>query len=249
MGPHPVGPAAIAVSFHHKPRPVIEMSGHPSPAGHPDLSARFVLMLESRGLERLRAPSVAQRRQLSHWRLGQMAGAVERSRDLLARGGVCLPIVWMADGLVVPVVRFDSIAVDWRTEHGHGPIIDRTWWRDASATNYIGAPPAALSVLGFLSVGRLSRARSTLARLRPTAPVAAVLPSQVKPDPLELAHWDYYGLPVYAADEHFARPVVTGSAWTPGAGTARHFQTRLRLEQLFEVAIRSGALTAHSPAP
>ena len=228
-------------------RPVTGMQDSPRSVGRLDPSVGSLLTLESRGSERLRPPSVPQRRQLSQWPPDQTGAAIERTLELLAPGGVCLPIVWMADGLIVPVVSFDDAAVAWRAGHGQGPVIDRTWWRDASATAYASAPPAALSILAFLSVAPLSRARSTLARLRPTAPVAALTPTHLKPDPFELSHWDFYGLPVYAADEFHARTLVVGPAWRPGSGAARHFQTRLRLEQLFDLAIRSGSLTGHSP--
>lgn len=172
-----------------------------------------------------------------------LACAAPAARDRLGWRGVPLPRVWLADAVVVPVVEMDPVAWSARRAAGAGPIVDRTWWLASSDASYVNAPVAPVLISGFFVLGPLSRSRAALGRLRTCAPVAALIPTSPEPAILEMMRCDYYGHSVVAARGDDAELLLEAPRWVPPQG-AVHFQRKLREEQLFEVALRTG----HAPS-
>lgn len=170
---------------------------------------------------------------------------LETAADELDWPGVLLPPVVIADGLVAPVVMARPDVWHGRMRGEIGPVVDRALWRDWGLDGYAGAPEQVIDVVGFLVVGRLlGQVRSTCARLRPTAPVAALVPAvfeerRAQDRQVELMRCDYLGIPVLTARGTDVSSVIIQDRWRPHGGPV-HFQQRLRSEQLFELALRSG---------
>ncbi len=196
------------------------------------------------GDEALKTPRST--RPLEHWATAGLdpAVAAETARANLIGAGVCLPMVWLADALVVPVVRIERTVVSWRAEHRLGALLDRTWWRDRGDAGFVDVPPSAVKPLAFLTVGELSRCRGALGRLRGTAPTIAVVPAGVTQDTVELARCDYYSIPVVEASTDGVKVVVTGDRHEHKASSRAEFHLRLRGEQLFDLAVRADAAGA-----
>ncbi|PVU82928.1 hypothetical protein DDP54_07825 [Cellulomonas sp. WB94] len=205
-------------------------------ARHSDvIGTESALLAARQGKETLRLPS-GTRITRAH---DDLEKAAAESVRLLRWSGVALPCVWLADALVVPIVRWNEHG--WRTRRARnvGPIVDRAWWLASADASYGDAPDAPLDIRGFLVLGALHRSRAALGRLRTTAPVAALIPSLPAPDALELIRCDYYGYSVVAATDTKVELVLNAGTWEPPDGQV-HFQRKLREEQLFEVALRSG---------
>jgi hypothetical protein len=202
--------------------------------------------LPSVGPEVLRLPRSD--RLLERWNTRglDVAAAAEFARVELVDDGVCLPVVWLADALVVPVVRIDPAVVAWRAHRGLGAFLDRTWWRDLGDRRFRGAPPSPVEALAFLTVGELSRCRTALGRLRPMARTIALVPEGCEPDTVELARCDYFSIPVAAVGHDEVRMLVAGDMTTITVSSRAEFHARLRREQLFDLALRSGAATAYA---
>jgi hypothetical protein len=220
------------------------MSGAPEIARERASLSSLAAMRElppTQGDEPLRAARAV--RSLAHWdRFGidpnSAAAAVRRE---MIGDGVCLPIVHMADSLVVPVVQIDDDAVRWRSKHRFGARVDRKWWRDRDDARYVGAPPAGVRVMAFLTVGELSRSRSALGRLRPMARTVAIVPLGAEQDTVELSRCDYFSISVVAASHDTTRTLVPGASGPLGWSRHAEFHVRLRQEQLLDLALRAGA--------
>lgn len=197
--------------------------------------ADSALLATRRGRETLRRPS-GSRGILAYRDLNK---AVGESIGLLGWDGVALECVWLADALVVPVVRWNEHGWRARRTKKLGPIVDRAWWLASADASYGDAPAAPLFIQGFLVLGALDRARAALGRLRTTAPVAALIESTPEPGAIELLRCDYYGYSVVATVAATVELIVNGGPWSPPDGEV-HFQRKLREEQLFEIALRCG---------
>lgn len=198
------------------------------------------------GSEVLRLPRSG--RLLEHWNASGLdaAAVAELARAQLVDAGVCLPVVWLADALVVPVVRIDPAVVAWRAHRGLGALLDRTWWRDLGDHRFRGAPPSPVEVLAILAVGELARCRTALGRLRPMARTIALVPEGCEPDTVELARCDYFSIPVAAVGHDGVQMLVAGDMAAITVSPRAEFHARLRREQLFDLALRSGAATAYA---
>ncbi|KQR17215.1 hypothetical protein [Cellulomonas sp. Leaf334] len=200
-------------------------------------TVRDALVDASTGRERLR-PATAPVRP---WSRAELEDATSDAVRMLGWRGSALPAVWLADTHVIPVVSIHKTAWHTRVASGLGPIVDRTWWLAASDACYSTAPLRALDIEGFLVLGSPRRLRTALARLRTTAPVAALVPSPESLDAVELMRCDYYGYNVVAAREQSVEVLVTAAPWRPPEGHV-HFQRKLREEQIFDVALRTAQL-------
>lgn len=218
-------------------------SHHRSMAVHAPISARPAgdALLDARvGREALRVRPLGN----LDWLGSSPRRALEAAAGVLGWPGEILPPVTMSDGLVVPVIMARADAWHARVDEGVGPVVDRTWWRDSFLDGYGNAPAQVIDVVGYLVTDpKLSRARGTCARLRPTAPVAALVPAaptrRERDTREELMRCDFLGIPVLAADGDLVTQAVGADRWHPHPGPV-HFQQRLRSEQLFELALREG---------
>lgn len=195
--------------------------------------------LASRGTEALKPARAI--RSLEHWhRRGiDPCAAGDAVRRSMVGDGLCLPIVHMADSLVIPVVQVDDEVVRWRSERRLGARIDRKWWRDRDDAGYVGAPPSAVHVMAFLTVGELHRSRAALGRLRSMARTVGVVPMGAEQDVVELSRCDYFGIGVVEATADDVRAVVGGAPGPSGWSRHAEFHVRLRQEQLFDLALRA----------
>lgn len=182
-------------------------------------------------------------RSLAHWGDVDAFKAADCVRSHVLGVGCTLPLVWMGEGLVAPVVTWDEPALQARLQQRQWPVLYRTVLADRVATGRDGEIPSPLRMEAFITVQPLRRVKSVLARLSGSARVIAAVPVPPEPDPWESMECDYYGFTVATVrDDLRVQVVVDGMP----AGKSQHLPVghhrRLRQEQLFDVALRGGSI-------
>lgn len=222
--------------------------------------------MNGRVIERLtQASPNAQRTR--HWHHPLPAVAEEVRRHVVGQG-TCLPVAQIADGVVVAVVSWDKAALEWRAGHDVGPVLDRGILRDWVLEGRLEQVPAVLTVDAYITLGRLQASRSTLARLSSTARVIAAVPEPPGVEWWQAVACDFYGYTVAqvrrpapddwavdtAHDEagcglEVSVAVKGHSGPNPACRPIAHNQ-RLRLEQLYDLALRTDSVpTTPTRAP
>ncbi|HAM44057.1 MAG TPA: hypothetical protein DCM67_03400 [Propionibacteriaceae bacterium] len=161
------------------------------------------------------------------------ASAAFTASDL---AGTLLAPVWLLGRIVCPIVLWDHEALNARLSGGVAPVLDRAAVRDEVDTS----DPPVLEIRGFVTCGDLRRSEGALAALSYYG--ATVLATQTATD------WDVWQCQL---DGHWLVQVHDGQAITLNAGRASRraesrptaIQSRLMVEQLFDVALRVDALT------
>lgn len=178
---------------------------------------------------------------LTHWdRLDPHLAADLVRRDVLG-GEVTLPLVWLFDGVVAPVVTWCPRSLALRG--GRGPVLSRAVLQDRLEHGRHEAEPPVLAINGFVAVQPMTRAVSTLAWLSVFTAVAAAVPRPPGASTWDAFECDYRGFTVAEADAQGARAVVSGRAEGRGSTRVSH-QWLLLHEQLFDVALRTGQVPA-----
>lgn len=193
--------------------------------------------------ERLGIARRAQRG-LSHWQGQDPMTVAELVRRDIVAAGVCLPMVWFCDGLLVPVVSWDLDLLGQRLAAGRGPVLYRSVLADRLEFGRDHLEPAVLRMEAFIALRPLKAARGALAAAGAHAPALAAVPTPSGAQGWDVFECDFYGFTLAEVDQTGARPVVEGlrRAKHPAGGIAH--QRRLMEEQLFDVALRTGTAPA-----
>ncbi len=182
-------------------------------------------------------------RSLAHWGDVDVLEAADRVRVEVVGRGAVLPLVWMGDGLVVPVVTWDEDVLADRLRLNQWPVLYRAVLADRIAKGRDTDIPSPLRMEGFITVQPLRRATSVMARLSGSARVIAAVPTPPQPDPWDSMECDYYGFTVATVDPDLrVRVAVDGSSVGKSEHLPMSHNRRLRQEQLFDVALRAGAI-------
>lgn len=181
-------------------------------------------------------------RGLQHWHELPPIAAAEVVRSEVLGFGSCLPAVWFCDGLLVPVVSWDLQALEERFASGKGPVLYRSVLADRLEHGRDHMEPAVLRMEAFIALWPLRSARGALAAASAYGRAIAAVPTPPGPDGWDVFECDYYGFTVAEVDGTGARVVVEGlkRAKHPDGGVGH--QRRLMEEQLFDVALRTGAM-------
>lgn len=179
-------------------------------------------------------------RHTRHWETLPADRAAEIARRDVIGAGVCLPMVIFCAKPVVPVIAWNVAIAGERLGAGAGPLLVREELAARIAAGADHLMPAAVRMLGFITVTPLAPARGALAAVSGYAQAIAAVPDPPGADSWQALACDFYGFTVAAVNRTDARVVV------PGLGRAKHptggvaHQRRLMEEQLFDVALRAG---------
>ena len=141
------------------------------------------------------------RRGLSHWRSQDPMAAAELVRHDVLGVGVCVPMVWFCNGLVVPVVTWDLESLDKRLSAGRGPVLYRSELADRLEHGRDHLEPAVLRIDAFITVGPLTAARGALAAVSGYAAAVAAVPRSPGAGGWDMFECDYYEFTVAEVDE------------------------------------------------
>lgn len=201
-------------------------------------ASRFGDVTSTGTIERLAI--VSSIRHTRHWETLPADKAAEITRRGVIGAGECLPMVLFCAKPVVPVIGWNAAIACERVEAGVGPVLVREELAARIAAGVDHLMPAAVRMLGFITVTPLTAARAALAAVSGYAQAIAAVPDPPGADSWQAFACDFYGFTVAAVDPGGARVVV------PGLGRAKHpqggvwHQRRLMEEQLFDVALRAG---------
>lgn len=172
--------------------------------------------------------------------LTEVAALVHRELIVV---GEPLPHVWLGRHEMVPVVDWEPSALRTRLAVGPGPILDRLAIRELARSGFRDGPPSVLSLVGFIALDALPRARTPLARLSGYGRAVAAVPAGQPLDPVEAAECDYQGIAVASVEPDVGEvhAVVPGNPGPAPGSTGRTAALRYREEQMFQVALMSGA--------
>lgn len=193
-------------------------------------------------IERLRVPT-DRGWGLKHWGGRDAGRAADLVRQATIGFGCTLPPAVISDGLVCAVVEWDNDILDARVSRQQWPVLHRNVLYDRVEHGRDSLEPSPLRVLGYICIGRLKTSRSTLARLSGMSRAIAAVPEPPSPDGWDVMECDYYGHTVATVDtDEVVTVVVDGMHEGKGEhrDVGRHY-FRLREEQLFDVALRTGS--------
>lgn len=166
------------------------------------------------------------------------ATIAEQACVALCWGGFTLPAVRMSGGPVLPVMMWTAAARS-RWLDGPRPEADRSVLADWE----LSGPPTAVRVVGFLHLGAPAAGIDRLKAVAAYGPGAVVVSSAARVSELTLAEADVAGLSVVEVNRDIGRVIITGRPG-PVVTARRTVATRLREEQLYELALRLGAQPA-----
>ncbi len=192
-------------------------------------------------MERLRTPRAAVRT-LAHWGSADPWVAAGLVCDQVVGAGSRLPLVWMVDGVVAPVVVWDREVLAGRLASGRGPLPIRSVLNDRLIHGRDHEAPSPLRMEAFIAVQPIRRAVRTMAWLSGVAQVAAAVPAAAPVPSWAAFECDYYGFTIAQVGDARAEVVVRGRTCGKGAHLPVGHQVRLMQEQLFDVAVRTGTL-------
>ncbi len=179
----------------------------------------------------------------NYWRGTGLDAVVESVLTSAEQTGHALPAVRYDRSFVFPVVTIDHDAVAQRRVNAQAPTLDRRFLRELALAGREAQPPPAVSMQAFVTVDRLAAAAPTLGRLAGWARVIAAVPTWTQVASLAATRCDYYGHTVVATDGEVAQVLVNGHRGAkPGASTERDPWLLRWEEQLFDLAIRAGAV-------
>lgn len=193
-------------------------------------------------IERLRVPA-DRRWGLKHWGGRDVRHAADLVRQQTIGSGCTLPPAVISGGIVCAVVEWDDDILAGRFSKQQWPVLYRNVLYDRIEHNRGCLEPSPLRVLGYICIGRLQTSRSTLARLSGMSRAIAAVPERPQMDSWDAMECDYYGHTVATVNtDDVVTVVVDGLPAGKGEhrDLGRHY-FRLREEQLFDVALRTGA--------
>lgn len=195
-------------------------------------------------VQRLRTPHSSA---LTHWQGVDLSAAVRtvhESRAFLGGQGARLPMVWLRDAVVVPVVTWDHVALAERIANCAGPVLVARRIRD----EVIPAGPThldpVLEPLGFITISPYRRARGALAVLRMHGPVAALLPCAASE--WEAFTCDARGHTLVQTRGGRQEVVVAGGLSARRGSFDEPIGPMLLREQLYDLALRSSQVPTHT---
>ncbi|MFT3834959.1 MAG: hypothetical protein QM711_16855 [Micropruina sp.] len=183
---------------------------------------------------------VSSLRHTRHWEAIQADNVAEITRRDVIGAGVCLPMVLFCAKPVVPVIGWNLAIACKRVEAGVGPLLVREELAARIAAGVDHLVPAAVRMLGFITISPLAAARGALAAVSGYAQAIAAVPDPPGADSWQALDCDFYGFTVAAVDPGGARVVVPGLGWAKHPRGGVGHQRRLMEEQLFDVALRAG---------
>lgn len=192
--------------------------------------------------DRLR-PADHRRALVRFWRGHDLVDVVSRVQQAAGWSGIVLPYTRVDGRPAFPVVTVDVDAVEQRLQRGEGPVLERARLRDFAAHQFVGAPPRAVVLAGYVVVDPFSVARCHLAALRTWAPTALAVPAWSPLGAMDVVECDYFGYRVWFSDGRRAWEMDLGSTSQPASVDEGDAWQRLRDEQMFDLALRTGAVS------
>lgn len=181
---------------------------------------------------------------LSHWTEVTPEEGADLVRAELFGAAVTLPLVWLLDRIVAPVVTWRSAELERRLERGQGPVLSRAALAGQLREGRDAERPAVLSVEAFVAVQPMRQALGAMGWLAGYAAAAVALPAPPGSADWDVFECDYRGYTVAEVSPHHARIKVLGSLVGRSAHRPVNHHLRLLQEQLFDVAVRHDRLPA-----
>lgn len=182
-------------------------------------------------------------RSLHHWwRDLDLTAVATVVADAAGLQGQLLPYTRVDGRPAFPLAVIERDVAAARLRRDEGPILDRVRLKHYAADGFMGAPPEAVVLTGFVTVEPFRLARRHLAGLRTWAPTVAAVPAWRPLDAVSATECDYYGYQAFLTDGVSASPLEVAAR--PGRRPARPDPwRRLRDEQMFQFALESGLVS------
>lgn len=157
-------------------------------------------------------------------------------------GGHLLPLARFAGAEVFPIVKWQRAALIQRFDHRSDSMLHPSLIHEL-LENKIDASycPSVLSIVGFVGVAPLSKARKELAALRSLGRTIAMIPQRSMARNMALAEFDLQGTAVVRCSDE-VHVLVSGDPGIRQGSSMSPVWKRFHEEQLYDWALRTGSL-------
>jgi hypothetical protein len=157
-------------------------------------------------------------------------------------GGYLLPLAQFGGAQVFPIVEWQRAALVQRYEFRSDPVLHPSRVHELLG-NRLDASfcPSVLSIVGFLGVAPLSKARKELAGLRSLGRTIAMIPQRSMARNMALAEFDLQGTAVVSCSDE-VRVLVGGDPGIRQGSSMSPIWKRFYEEQLYDWALRTDSL-------